>query len=121
MLFRPCFAAGIRCHQLLFSRYHLIRAGISSYRTEVSDPRVHGEEHVGRYYAVPPDVIDGFFQFGGYTEKQRAMMSLLGDHSIMVRKPALEIIDFLKKTDFSRPVNRFVICESRPPFVVSCS
>lgn len=77
----------------------------------MADPRLHGQQHVGRYYPVQQDVFDGLFQFAGFTARQRAMISQLGDKSIMVRKPALEIISLLKVTDFSRPVNRFVICE----------
>ena len=84
---------------------------MSSFRTDVSDPRLHGEEHVGRFYPVPPDVFDGLFKFAGFTARQRNMLEQLGYQSIMVRKPALEIISLLRKTDFSRPVNRFVICE----------
>lgn len=97
---------------------------MSSFRTDVTDPRLHGPQHVGRYYPVPQDVFDGLFKFAGFTTRQRGMISQLGDQSIMVRKPALEIISLLKMTDFSRPVNRFVICEyskfgsRQPTFVI---
>lgn len=86
---------------------------LSSFRTEVSDPRLHGQSHVARYYTPPTEVSDALFKFAGFTAKQREMMSVLDDRSIMVREPALEIIRLLKRTDFSRPVNRFVICKFR--------
>lgn len=97
-----------RCLPLLSRRF--LSAPALAFRTEVDDPRTHSERHVGRFYSIPSEVYDGLFKFAGFTADQRAMMSLLDDQSIMVRRPALEIIGFLDKTDFSKPVNRFVIC-----------
>lgn len=101
---RPAFRS-IPCRSCVHA------AGISSIRTEVTDPRLHGEQHVGRFYRIPPDIFDGLFQLAGYTERRRKMLDVLADPSIMVRKPALEIIKLLNKTNYNKPVNRFVICE----------
>lgn len=109
-----CFrsaASVLRCPQFSCIRSTYLVARLSTFRTEVTDPRLHSEQQIGRFYTVPQDVFDGLFQLAGFTAKQRKMLTNVGENSIMVRKPALEIIDFLKRTDFSKPVNRFVICE----------
>lgn len=84
---------------------------LMTFRTNETDPSKHGPQHEGRLYKIPEDVFEGVFQMGGFRQVHKDMFKLLNERCIMVRKPALEVIDYLKRSDFSRPVNRYILCK----------
>lgn len=81
------------------------------FRTSESDPTRHGDLHHGLFYTIPSEIASRLFVLGGFEKEQQLMMKTFRETSIMVRRPALEIIDLLNKTDFDKPPNRFVLCE----------
>lgn len=85
---------------------------LSSFRTSETDASKHSLKHEGRIYRIPDDVYEGIFQLGGFRDFHQNMFKLFKERCIMVRRPALEVIDYLKRTDFSRPVNRYIFCKT---------
>jgi small subunit ribosomal protein S29 len=62
------------------------------------------------FYRMPPEIHDRLFKMGGYRKQdQTIMLDTLREAGFMIRRPALEIMDCLERTDYSRPVNRYVI------------
>ena len=49
------------------------------------------------------------FKHGGITKSYEKQMKTFNETTLMIRKPALEIIDCIKSTDFKKPINRYVI------------
>ncbi|KAI2797757.1 28S ribosomal protein S29, mitochondrial [Blomia tropicalis] len=79
------------------------------FRTDESDPTKHNDIHHGLFYRIPNEIASRLFILGGFDKEQQLMLKTFRETSIMVRKPALEIINYLRMTDFSRPPNRFVL------------
>ena len=100
-----------KCNRALFSTQSAVKEQRIVHTNE-SDPRNHTEDHLGLYYRVPDEVFDRIFKLAGFQYAQSKFISVVKDHSIMIRKPALDIISYLKRTDFSKPANKYVICES---------
>lgn len=85
----------------------------SIFRTDEADPAKHSDIHHGLFYTIPSDTASLLFVLGGFDKEQQLMLKTFRETSLMVRKPALEIINYLNKTDFSRPPNRYVLCKLR--------
>ncbi|KAI1301449.1 28S ribosomal protein S29, mitochondrial [Halotydeus destructor] len=77
--------------------------------TQETDPAKHNAGHEGLFYIVPPEVRDRVMALEGLRDEQEEMFKFLDEAALIVRKPALEIIDKLERTDFSLPVNRYVL------------
>ena len=60
---------------------------------------------------VPEPVRKKLFTHGGLIKQFVNFTSTWNELAIMVRKPAVEILSYLKETNFSEPVNRYVICK----------
>ena len=71
----------------------------------------HGIEHEGRFYRIDTPTKKQLFTYGGLTKSYDLLSETFNELCIMVRKPAIEIISYLKTTDSNAPVNRYVICK----------
>ena len=81
------------------------------FRTNENDPTKHIEKfHDGMFYTIPKDIASRLFVLGGFDKEQQSMIQVFQETAIMIRKPALEIIDLLNRTDFNKPPNKFVLC-----------
>jgi len=87
-----------------------INAQVCSFRTLESDPSNHNTDHIARFYTVPQDVQQQIFQYGGLPPPFRQYTTTFQECSILIRQPAIEIISYLKQADYTRPVNRYVLC-----------
>lgn len=81
------------------------------FRTNESDPSKQSYEHEGQFYTLKPDIATKLFLLGGFDKEQQLALKTFRETAIMIRKPALEIMGYLKKTDFSKPVNRYILCK----------
>lgn len=88
-----------------------LKLKLDTCRTTESDPAKHGPLHHGLFYTIPSEAANRLFVLGGLDKQQTSLIKTFQEHAIMVRKPALEIISLLEKTDFSRPPNRYVLCK----------
>lgn len=78
------------------------------FRTLESNPTNHTEEHIGRFYTVDPKVRKTALHKTTMPKKYFEDVKTFTEMSLMVRAPAVEVINYLNKTDYSKPVNRFV-------------
>lgn len=82
----------------------------TSFLTLESDPTKHTEAHLYRFYVVPPQLQERLFTLGGFSTSQQLNHATLREMALMIRRPALEIMNCLRKADYSKPVIRYVIC-----------
>lgn len=71
----------------------------------------HGIQHEGRFYRIEKSVKKQLFTHGGLPKSFDLLSETFNELCLMVRKPALEIINYLNQTDFEAPVNRYVLCK----------
>ncbi|KAG7237693.1 hypothetical protein INR49_032139 [Caranx melampygus] len=76
---------------------------LSVFRTQEIDPACHSENHIGQYYTVRPTHVRPLFS-QGLPWRYQQQMKTFNEACIMVRQPALEVISYLKKTDYSKPI-----------------
>src|SRR6266487_387908 len=77
---------------------------VKSFKTSESDPTNHGRQHDAQFYAIPSKIHEKLFALGGWTPDKQIAVNTFREAAIMIRQPTLEIIDYLRKTDFSRPI-----------------
>ncbi|GLH12111.1 28S ribosomal protein S29, mitochondrial [Gryllus bimaculatus] len=69
----------------------------------------HNLEHEGRFYVVPPAVCNQLFRFGGIPKGYEVQAKTFDETCLMIRKPALEVINMMKVADYSRPIVKYVL------------
>ncbi|XP_026041448.1 small ribosomal subunit protein mS29 [Astatotilapia calliptera] len=79
----------------------------SVFRTPESDPACHSETHIGQYYTLPSAHIRTLFP-SGLPWRYQQQVKTFNEACIMVRQPSLEVISYLKKTDYSKPALRYL-------------
>ncbi|XP_062821259.1 small ribosomal subunit protein mS29 isoform X2 [Anolis carolinensis] len=78
------------------------------FRTSESNPADHTEEHVGQYYSLPRQEVEEIFPHG-LPARFKLQRKTFNETCFMVREPAIELISYLKRTNFSHPAVRYVI------------
>lgn len=78
------------------------------FRTLESNPTNHTDVHLGRFYTVDPNVRKSVLHRTSMPKKFFEDVKTFAEMSLMVREPAVEVISYLNKTDYTKPVNRFV-------------
>lgn len=79
-----------------------------NFRTLESNPTNHTEAHLTRYYTVEPSLRKTTFHKTTMPKMFFEDSKTFGEMSLMVREPAVELIGYLNKTDYKKPINRFV-------------
>lgn len=82
---------------------------LDDFRTLETDPTKHEAKHLGRFYTINSDVKKQLFTYGGLPKKFATQTKTFAETCLMVRQPAVEIINILNNTNFNRPTNRFVL------------
>ncbi|XP_013389936.1 28S ribosomal protein S29, mitochondrial [Lingula anatina] len=78
-------------------------------RTTVSSPAHQTKDQIGQFYTVPEPIAKKVFTRGWLNPKLLQLFDTFNETSIMVRKPALEIIDLMKSANYKDPVIKYVI------------
>jgi small subunit ribosomal protein S29 len=105
----------LRSQQLLRNSYGLLSTAakpnlkLEEFRTSENNPSNHSLEHIGRFYQIDEEAKKKLFRYGGLTRTYDKQIKTFGESCIMVRKPAVEIMDYIKRSDFSKPVTRYVL------------
>lgn len=76
--------------------------------TNESDPAKHGEQHEGQHYRVPLQDVKTVFPHG-LPPRFVKQVKTFGEACLMVRKPALELLHYLKNTNFAHPAVRYLL------------
>lgn len=70
----------------------------------------HTTADVGKFYTMPEVVKKQYFQLGGFPKSFGEQTITFNENGIIIRKPALEIIDYMKKADYNKLPIKYVIC-----------
>uniref|UniRef100_A0A8C1ERE1 Small ribosomal subunit protein mS29 n=1 Tax=Cyprinus carpio carpio TaxID=630221 RepID=A0A8C1ERE1_CYPCA len=81
---------------------------LSVFRTSEQDPTYHSERHTGQYYTLPAAHIQKLFPHG-LPPRFQLQIKTFNEGCVMVRPPALELISYLKKADYSKPPLRYIL------------
>lgn len=80
------------------------------FRTNECNPINHTADHLKRFYTISPNERQRLFFNNAMPKAFVDDVKTFNECSIMVRRPALEIMSYLHQCDYSRPVNKFVMC-----------
>lgn len=78
-------------------------------RTDKKNPADHGPDDLSKFYTIDQPTISGIFQTGGLPKPFVEQSKIFAETALMVRQPALEIINNLKSTDFQKPAVRYLL------------
>ncbi|XP_075764080.1 small ribosomal subunit protein mS29 [Pelodiscus sinensis] len=78
------------------------------FRTHESNPANHSEQHEGQHYSIPLQEVKVVFPHG-LPRRFQAQMKTFNEACLMVRRPALELLGYLKSTNFAHPAVRYII------------
>lgn len=93
----------------LFSTAAEQKPRLDEFRTLENDPTNHSQEHVGKFYEIDSDTKKKIFRFGGIPKSYDKQLKTFNEACLMIRKPAVEIINYIKNTDFTKPNIRYVL------------
>ncbi|XP_060937176.1 28S ribosomal protein S29, mitochondrial [Limanda limanda] len=79
----------------------------SVFRTQENNPEFQSEKHLGQYYTLPSAHISTVFPHG-LPWRYQQQVKTFNEACMMVRQPALEVISYLKKADYSKPAHRYI-------------
>lgn len=82
---------------------------LEDFRTLESDPSKHDTKHLGRFYTISADAKKQLFTYGGLPKRFLTQTKTFTETCLMVRQPAVEIINILNNTNFNAPTNRLVL------------
>jgi len=83
---------------------------VCSFRTTENNPVNHNVNHLARLYTIPTDIQKQIFQYGGLTRSFMKQVITFQECSILIRQPVVEIISYLHQADYTKPVNKYVLC-----------
>lgn len=88
-----------------------IRASLvpTDYRTNETNAAGHSKVHEAKFYTIPSEVKKPLFGGGGFPKKFEQQVKTFAESCLMVRQPALEVIQYIQNTDFTKPVVRYVL------------
>ncbi|KAK2184153.1 hypothetical protein NP493_280g01000 [Ridgeia piscesae] len=78
------------------------------FRTTENDPANHTEHHEGMFYTVPPEHFHQWMR-KGLTVNMYRMANAFNESSLMVRRPATELIGYLQMAEYTMPVIRYLL------------
>ncbi|KAJ2940703.1 hypothetical protein O0L34_g14813 [Tuta absoluta] len=80
-----------------------------NFRTSETSPSQHDANQVGLFYTMKPEVCKQLFAHGGLPKSFMKQTKTFTETAVMVREPALDLLDCIKATDFEQPVIRYVL------------
>ncbi|GAB0099363.1 mitochondrial ribosomal protein S29 [Sergentomyia squamirostris] len=82
---------------------------LEEFRTNETSPSQHSLIHEGKFYQINPQIKKQLFTHGGFPKSYEKQMKTFAETTLMVRKPALEVMDYIKQINFNKPVIRYVL------------
>lgn len=70
----------------------------------------HDHHDESKFYTIDPKTISKLFQTGGLPKPFIEQTQMFAETSLMVRKPALEVIRGLKLANYQKPAIRYLLC-----------
>lgn len=72
----------------------------------------HDLNDVSKFYTLEPKIVQSIFHMGGLPKPFVEQTQMFGETALMIRNPALEIINNLKLADYQKPAVRYLLCNS---------
>lgn len=70
----------------------------------------HNEKQEGLFYTMNPDLCKQLFGHGGFPKSFMQQTKTFTETAIMVRQPALDLINCIRASDMDKPVIRYLLC-----------
>lgn len=71
----------------------------------------HTKDDIGLFYNLPRNIAHKkLFKYGGWPTQYLEQLQTFQEATLMIRKPGLEILHYLKTADYSLPINKYLIC-----------
>jgi len=83
---------------------------VCSFRTTENNPVNHNTDHIARLYTMPSNVQQQLFQHDGLPRTFIKQITTFQEYALLIRQPAIEILSYLNQADYTRPVNKYVLC-----------
>ncbi|KAM8921555.1 small ribosomal subunit protein mS29 [Pelodytes ibericus] len=83
-----------------------------NFRTSETDPGLHSAQHEGLFYSISRQEAKVVFPQGLPYQYQQQCKTF-NESCLMVRHPALELINYLRNTNYSHPAIRYVLYGKR--------
>lgn len=84
------------------------QTNLSSFRISESNPAEHDANCLNRIYTVPSDITTSLM--ADMTIELKKQVQVFRELGILVRRPAVEVISYLEQTDYTKPINKYVLC-----------
>ncbi|XP_065207662.1 small ribosomal subunit protein mS29 [Planococcus citri] len=78
-------------------------------RVSATNPADHTYADVGKFYTLPPADIKRYFQLGGIPKPFTELSKAFNETCLMIRKPFLEVRDYLIQANYSNLPNKYVL------------
>lgn len=78
------------------------------FRISESNPAEHDENCLTRIYTIPSDITA--LLMSNMTLELRKQTEVFRELGILVRRPSVEIISYLEQTDFTKSINKYILC-----------
>ncbi|XP_023018320.1 mitochondrial ribosomal protein S29 [Leptinotarsa decemlineata] len=82
---------------------------LEKFRTSETDCSKHSNEHLAQFYEVAQEDKKRVFTYGGLPKTFETQIKTFHETCIMIRQPAIDVINCLKTLDYSKPAVRFVL------------
>lgn len=93
----------------LFSTVAEPKVQHEEFRTSENNPVNHTKEHLAKFYEINSEVKMKLFKHGGFPKSYEKQIKSFSESCLMVRNPAIEVMNYIKNTDFSKPIVRYVM------------
>ncbi|XP_050549054.1 28S ribosomal protein S29, mitochondrial [Daktulosphaira vitifoliae] len=78
-------------------------------RSLKSNPIDHNQNDVSKFYTIEPKTVSKIFQSGGLPKPFVEQTQVFAETALMIRKPALEVINNLKIANYEKPAVRYLM------------
>lgn len=79
------------------------------FRTQENNPINHSKEHLSKFYKISNEDKKKLFLHGGFPKSFEIHVKTFNENCLMVREPALDIINCLKNIDYTKSIMKFVL------------
>ena len=78
-------------------------------RTSETDPTRHHERQEAMFYSMPKDIQTKLFTVFNWHKTTHELFDVLHETAIMIRRPALQLMQAIRETDLEQPLRRFIV------------
>ncbi|KAL0851577.1 hypothetical protein ABMA28_007359 [Loxostege sticticalis] len=80
-----------------------------TFRTTEASPAQQNEKQIGLFYTMNQETCKQLFSQGGFPKSFQKQTKTFTETAIMIRQPALDLINCIKSSDFNKPAIRYVL------------